>query len=298
VRRRARAIRDVLHQCLLCGSVSRALSTVVGYPNPEEAYLLGLFANWGQLCFAAYYPERYERPYDAARARDARARARDEFGLGSASSRRPCWRAGTSRRAMPTTFGSRTRRAASVADDHGQRLFALVDVANEYAAHAIDPDPEVASRGRSDPALGRDHVRRRLEDCEGRRRTRCRGGARAHAGVAHGGDETGADAGGDARDGGDRRERRGFRQPIRSSMTSGTSLGTSLHRRRWRHSRSSRRSRAPCFAQENINDTLAMVLEGIARTGGFDAAFLALLNARKDRLVGPSRLTARASPSF
>ena len=40
------------------------------------------------------------------------------------------------------------------------------------------------------------------------------------------------------------------------------------------------------LAQENINDTLAMVLEGIARTGGFDAAFLALLNARKDRLVG------------
>src|SRR4029079_1598119 len=40
------------------------------------------------------------------------------------------------------------------------------------------------------------------------------------------------------------------------------------------------------LAQENINDTLAMVLEGIARTGGFDAAFLALLNARKDRLIG------------
>jgi GAF domain-containing protein len=40
------------------------------------------------------------------------------------------------------------------------------------------------------------------------------------------------------------------------------------------------------LAQEDINDTLAMVLEGIARTGRFDVAFLALLNARKDRLVG------------
>src|SRR5262249_39111628 len=40
------------------------------------------------------------------------------------------------------------------------------------------------------------------------------------------------------------------------------------------------------LAQDDINDTLAMVLEGIARTGRFDVAFLALLNPRKDRLIG------------
>jgi GAF domain-containing protein len=40
------------------------------------------------------------------------------------------------------------------------------------------------------------------------------------------------------------------------------------------------------LGHENINDTLAMVLEGIARTGGFEIAFLALLNGRKDHLVG------------
>ena len=63
-------IRDVLYQCLLTGSVSRSLSTVVGYPNPEEAYLLGLFANWGQLCLAAYYPDQYERATQTAREHD------------------------------------------------------------------------------------------------------------------------------------------------------------------------------------------------------------------------------------
>lgn len=40
------------------------------------------------------------------------------------------------------------------------------------------------------------------------------------------------------------------------------------------------------LAQDDINGTLAMVLEGVARTGRFDAVFLALLNGRKDRLVG------------
>jgi HD-like signal output (HDOD) protein len=78
------AIRDLLYQCLVCGSVARAMSAVVGYPNPEEAYLLGLFANWGRLCLAAYYPERYERALRSAEARVAIEHALGaEFGLGS-----------------------------------------------------------------------------------------------------------------------------------------------------------------------------------------------------------------------
>jgi GAF domain-containing protein len=40
------------------------------------------------------------------------------------------------------------------------------------------------------------------------------------------------------------------------------------------------------LAQDDINGTLAMVLEGIARTGRFDVAFLALLNGKKDHLLG------------
>ena len=46
-----------------------AIVNGVGYPNPEEAYLVGLFANLGALCLAAYYPTEYERATALARDR-------------------------------------------------------------------------------------------------------------------------------------------------------------------------------------------------------------------------------------
>src|SRR5262249_40438213 len=38
--------------------------------------------------------------------------------------------------------------------------------------------------------------------------------------------------------------------------------------------------------QDDITPVLFMVLEGIARAGGYDAAFLALVTVKRDRLVG------------
>jgi HD-like signal output (HDOD) protein len=277
------AIRDVLQQCLLCGSVSRALSTVVGYPNPEEAYLLGLFANWGQLCFAAYYPERYERALKTARAHATLEHALgDEFGLGSgelATAMLARWN-------FPASYADYFRQSHEASDERrptttGQRLFALVDVANEYAAHAIDPDPEAQAEAEAILRSAETMFGRRLEDVK--------------AAVERGAEEA--------------REhmpvlRMAGVKPVRTpAATRATTTAAASDAGPAAHSpvHDLGNATAPpsmaafeilaeitraILAQENINDTLAMVLEGIARTGGFDAAFLALMNTRKDRLVG------------
>jgi len=277
------AIRDVLQQCLLCGSVSRALSTVVGYPNPEEAYLLGLFANWGQLCLAAYYPERYERAVQTARAHEMLERALgDEFGLGTgelATAMLARWNfpASYAEYFLQPHEANGERRPTTT----GQRLFALVDVANEYAAHAIDPDPEAQAAADAVLRSAESMFGRRLEDVQ--------------AAVERGAEEA--------------REhmpvlRMAGAKPVRAPTTTRAAIAPSagdaspaFHPAAHDFGNAGAPPSMAAFeilaeitrailAQENINDTLAMVLEGIARTGGFDAAFLALLNARKDRLVG------------
>ena len=289
------AIRDVLHQCLLCGSVSRALSTVVGYPNPEEAYLLGLFANWGQLCLAAYYPERYARALHVARAHAALERAlAEEFGIAAAE----LATAMLARWNFPASYAEYFRQphegAGRGVASNGQRLFALVDVANAYAACAIDPDPEV--RGETEAIL------RAAETTFGRKLDDVR------AAVERGAEEA-----------------REHMPIIRSIAPRPAGGGRTLAAARPEHAEPMRgaaesvpRTLGPepmgaaglghdgsggapvsgasveilaeitraILAQENINDTLATVLEGVARTGPFDVAFLALLNGRKDHLVG------------
>src|SRR5262249_60866831 len=55
----ATPVREGFARSLRCGLVAQALSARVGYSNPEEAYLLGLFANLGTLWLAAHYPDRF-----------------------------------------------------------------------------------------------------------------------------------------------------------------------------------------------------------------------------------------------
>jgi HD-like signal output (HDOD) protein len=265
-------IRDVLHQCLLCGSVSRALSTLVGYPNPEEAYLLGLFANWGKLCLAAYYPEQYERAVLVAREREVvLERALDEeFGLASTD--------------LATAMLTRWNFPASYADyfsqphpagDHpvttnDERLVAIVDVARDYAVHATDPDPAVRAHARDALRSVETQFGRRSEDVLAAVE---RGVEEAHEHLPalRVAVPTGARAVAETPTvGAPPHEMASVAAP--SATTAAFEILAEITR--------------GILAHENINDTLAMVLEGIARTGRFDVAFLALLNVRKDQLVG------------
>jgi len=54
-------ICNELRRSLYCGLLSQKLSGHVGCAAPEEAYLLGLFANFANLWLAAYYPSEFEK---------------------------------------------------------------------------------------------------------------------------------------------------------------------------------------------------------------------------------------------
>lgn len=273
-------MRELLHHCLLCGSVARSLSMAVGYPNPEEAYLLGLFANWGQLCIAAYYPDRFERARRAAR---GRAALEDALGIEFGFATGELATAMLARWNFPGSYADYFRLVHPTGDravaTNGQRLIAIVDVANDFAAYATDPDPE--SQAKADTIL------RSAETMFGRRIEDVRAAA-----------ERGAE---DARE----------HLPLLRSAPAGGAGGRPTAEARSTTSVSPPDPSAPhlhevvtasepssaafeilaeitraILAQENINDTLAMVLEGVARTGRFDVAFLALLNGKKDHLIG------------
>jgi len=271
-------MRELLHHCLLCGSVARSLSTAVGYPNPEEAYLLGLFANWGELCLAAYYPDRYERARRTAGGRAALDAALGaEFGLATgdlATAMLARWN-------FPGSYADYFRETHPKGDravaTNGQRLIAIVDVANDFAAYATDPDPE--SRAQADTIL------RAAETMFGRRIEDIRAAA-----------ERGAE---------DAREHLPMLRSAPSNAPAGRANADARHvptaasepAARLREVVAAPEPTAAALeilaeitrailAQDDINDTLAMVLEGVARTGQFDVAFLALLNGKKDHLVG------------
>ncbi len=276
-------IRQVLHQCLLCGSVSRALSAVVGYPNPEEAYLLGLFANWGQLCFAAYYPERYERALRSAQTLASLEQTLTaEFGLASSD----LATAMLARWNFPPSYGEYFRQPHGITDrqvvTNGQRLFALVDVANDYAARAVgDHDPAAREEMEAILRSAETIFERRLEDVRAAVDYAVEE-AREHLPVLR--SASARPTGGGVR-------APGAPRPAANAAPAGEECDAGVAEV---HEATSTHAAFAILAEitrailghENINDTLSMILEGVARTGGFDVAFLALLNGRKDQLVG------------
>lgn len=277
------AIRDLLHQCLICGSVSRALSAVVGHPHPEEAYLLGLFANWGRLCFAAYYPERYERALRSADGGPSLEHALgEEFGFGSddlATAMLGRWNFPASYARYFCAPHAGAARAAS-----GERLFAVVDVANEYAARAIaEADPVVRAEmdvilRATETAFGRSFddlralvdaaVEEAREHLPSLRTSEPRAGAPGRGRPAVARSSGSSDAAAHER----AREQSAVEARDPTAVHATVEILAEISR--------------AILAHDDINGTLAMVLEGVARTGGFDVAFLALLSGRKDRLVG------------
>jgi len=54
-------VRDHLHRSLLCAMLAQELAVHIGNADPEEAYLLGLFSNFGMLWLAAYYADEFDR---------------------------------------------------------------------------------------------------------------------------------------------------------------------------------------------------------------------------------------------
>ena len=275
-------VREVLHQALVCGSVARALSTTIGYPNPEEAYLLGLFANLGQLCLAAYYHDDYERAVTLAdpRHHPLERALQEVFGIGSADLATGI----LTRWNFPAGFGEYFRAPHPSGDrpvvGHAQRLFAIVDLAHDYAVYESDPvhDPELLAS-----------AARRYEAMFQRR------GDEMLAAIEHGLEAVHDDLP-TLRVAAAHPESRGAIAPGPPRSTAGAARPIEPAAARPEVVPDGPPTAAAfeilaeisrgILAQDDVNDTLAMVLEGIARTGRFDVAFLALLNPRKDRLIG------------
>src|SRR5262245_48180562 len=53
-------VREGVGRALRCAMVAQSLAAKVGIPATEEPYLLGLFANVGNLWLAAFYPDEFE----------------------------------------------------------------------------------------------------------------------------------------------------------------------------------------------------------------------------------------------
>jgi HD-like signal output (HDOD) protein len=277
-------VRGVLQRCLNCAFLARGLSERVGYATPEEAYILGLFANWGILCLAAYYPRDFARARAAADAgkplEDALA---DVFGF------HPTTLAGAmlAHWSFPSRYVDYFRAGHShhhPAIGPASQLFSLVSIAADYTAHPPrDEDQEqapavrrfvtlfqrtpsdfqAAARDAADamrrqaPALGIDLLPDTPEP--------------AAADAAPCESHAAADAAACA--------------PAAPEASPAVAAGTEPAPELAAVGILAEVSRA-ILEDENINTTLSMVLEGVARTGHFDLVLLALVNTARDGLVG------------
>ncbi len=278
-------IRDALGRSVLCGLVSRGLSQKLGYPHPEEAYLLGLFADWGGLCIAAYFPEALARARVVARERGIRLDAAIGEVLGVEP--RNLAAGVLERWGFPPRYTDFFRRPAAGARaapvDAASRLAVAVDLAAEYAAQA--------GRGRPEAAAA---LAQRYEEIFSRRPEEF--GKVVEVAIEALREQApllrlpllpglAAEERGDVR----RTDVAGAERCADSAMP-GSAGGAVVKTASAADEHAALAILAEItraiLANDDINQTLSMVLEGIARTGRFDVAFLALLSAQRDRLLG------------
>jgi HD-like signal output (HDOD) protein len=273
-------LKQGIGKALYCGLVSQRLSHQVNYPHPEEAYLLGIFSDWGYLWLAAFYPEALAAARQLAEKRGVpvETAVRELMGedLATLSA------AIVERWQLPETFASYFHTAAP--SDRGTlttpaaRLAAIVHVANEYS-HAVERSNEeiaeiatraeallgikpeqLAAAGRSAGEALREHAltlglgtipppakavepppRKTPAADTAAAQVAVEGGAAAAPGVSPG----------------DSAILQTLAEIVRSIVE-----------------------------QRDINDIFHMILEGLLGTGGYDCAFLALVTVARDRIVG------------
>jgi HD-like signal output (HDOD) protein len=253
-----------------CGLLAQALAREVRYPQMEEAYLLGLFADLGTLCLASYCPDEYEQAAERASARsmplgDALI---DTFGVQPAEVAAAMF----DQWGFPSQYTSYFRRVPGErqAVSPGGKLLALVELADDYTA-AVDAGHGAEQAAGADLAarfaslFGLPAERFAAAVAEANESLRTQGAALGIAAtpigdVAAESQSNGASA---------------SRPPVPGAGgIDGAALDMITEITR------------SVLERENINTTLAMIVEGVARTGGFDTVFLAVLNVRKDHLTG------------
>ena len=268
-------LRQGIGRALYCGLVSQRISHQVAFPHPEEAYLLGIFSDWGFLWLAAYYPEALEEARALADTRGIplATAVRDLLGddLATLSA------AIIERWQLPPTFASYFH--APPPGDRGTltslnaRLAAIVHVANDYA-HAVErSEAEVAEiAARAEALFG-------LKPDQLAAAGRSAGEAlKEHALVLGIGPLTPpGKAAEPARRPASAPETVAVAQAPGAAPPAPTDSAV-LH--------TLAEIVRSIVEQRDINDILHMILEGLLRTGGYDAGFLGLVTLARDRIVG------------
>ena len=258
-----------------CGLLAQALAHQVGSPQTEEAYLLGLFADLGTLCLASYCADEYERATALASARglplaDAVAAT---FGLTPsevAAGLFDHW-------GFPSQYSSYFRRVPGERHPTSSsgKLLALVELADDYTA-ALDDRNAYEPRGVTDDLAARFAALFALPAerfgaavAEANESWRARADA---LGIAVAARPDAADVIVTPAEGEHAAAAAPPVAPSDGVNAATLDMISEIMRSVLEH--------------EDINTTLAMVVEGVARTGGFDTVFFALLNASKDQLTG------------
>jgi HD-like signal output (HDOD) protein len=272
------------------GLLSQQFSAKVGYPRPEEAYLLGLFSDWGTLWLEAFYPADYERACAVAEERGLALDVAIAEVLGDGPQALAA--AILERWGLPDTFAAHFRtpppedRAALA--NPAIKLSAIVRFAADYA-RAVETDAEeaehIANRWASFFSLGTDQIEHVVEGVSAAVRTQAVGlglppPPRAHPRPAPAAVEESTPA--------------AAAPPARAPAAPSAHLSAQGMCSNPPAQDAPSRSAFELIGeitrsiveQQDINTVLFMILEGIAQVGEFDAVFLALLRPARDRIVG------------
>jgi eukaryotic-like serine/threonine-protein kinase len=273
-------VREGVVRSLHTGLISQRLSSQVGYPKPEEAYLLGLFSDWGMLWLEAFYPADYDRACAVAEERGVPLEDGIVEVLGGGPEALSA--AILERWSFPETFAAhfRVRPAADRAAlaNPATKLSAIVRFAADYA-HAVEMDAEeadrIAARGASLFSLAKEqflHVTDNAAEAV-RLQATALGLPPPHRALPRPAQPVAEDAPAAAPPPAAPPAARMTRPPPQDAPSlSAFELIGEITR--------------SIVEQQDINTVLFMILEGIAQVGSFDAVFLALLRPARDRIVG------------
>jgi HD-like signal output (HDOD) protein len=264
-----------LRRALRCALTAQAISVRVGQVSPEQAYLLGLFANLGLLWLAAYYPAVLAQAaaYEAAGTHVLDEAVLEVTGFSTAKLAAEVLRHWS----LPDTYVHHfSRRPGDAARSGvGDRLSAVVDIADRHARvaeRAPEPDARLLTRFEQTFELPAQKLLEALAGVEDELRAQARILGIALPAL----DDAAAQASA------------GEPAPAAPPATATTELPDAPPARRngalaidvaVELTRS-------ILVDDDVNHNLAAVVEGVARSGPYDVVVLALLSPRRDRLVG------------
>jgi HD-like signal output (HDOD) protein len=279
-------LRENLRRSLRCGIVAQALSERVSCGVPEEAYLLGMFSNLGVLWLATHYPEQlgraleFEKNGTTSSLEQGIVKATGVSSAQIAAQLLEQW-------SLPANYtGYFVRQAARESDAlrlSADRLSAMIELADAYARQAErSPEPQSALLAQMEKvlSLSREQSLALFERVEGEMREQVKilglepppPPAPAAPSVAVRSSAPGSASGTSPADPRNAASAGIVAEVADSANALALGIVTEITH--------------AILTRDDINHVLGAILEGIARSGRYDAVVLALVTVQRDRLVG------------